>query len=341
MLPAPRKQAASSTFVRSHKIQWLDAPQTAPHQRAESNKLEPDVRRYYLLDVFTDRPLAGNPLAVVVDCDRLDPTAMQKIAAEFNLSETVFVLPPLDPVSTARLRIFTPKAELSFAGHPTIGAAVLIGELRASTLMRSQDVRIVLEEPVGRVTCLARHLPGRARQAEFALPKLPARIGDAQSDEKIAAALGLTPDVIGFGRHQPAIISAGTPFTCVPVASRAALNAAWPRPDLFADAFAPAEAAHAYLYTRGTNDDFEARMFAPTLGVFEDPATGAAAAALAGALMQFEDIPDGHHALTILQGAALGRPSTIVLSLDVEDGRLTEAAIGGSAVIVAEGKLDL
>ncbi|WP_297299869.1 PhzF family phenazine biosynthesis protein [uncultured Methylovirgula sp.] len=298
-------------------------------------------RQFYLLDVFTDRPLAGNPLAIVIDSDGLDAAAMQKIAAEFNLSETVFVLPPLDPVNTARLRIFTPKAELPFAGHPTIGAAVLIGELRAASLMRGQDVRIVLEEPGGAVTCLARHRPGKARQAEFALPKLPARIGAAQPSEKIAAALGLASADIGFGRHQPAIFSAGTPFTCVPIASLAALNAARPQLDRFADAFAPPEAAHAYLYARGANDDFEARMFAPSLGVFEDPATGSAAAAFAGALMQFEAVPDGHHALTILQGAALGRPSTIVLSLDVAEGALATAAIGGGAVIVADGKLDL
>ncbi len=141
-------------------------------------------RQYYVLDVFTDRPLAGNPLAVVIDCDGLGTAAMQTIAAEFNLSETIFVLPPQDPVNTARLRIFTPKAELPFAGHPTIGAAVLIGELRAAGLMRSQDVRIVLEEPVGAITCLARHRPGKARQAEFTLPKLPAWTGDAQPDGK-------------------------------------------------------------------------------------------------------------------------------------------------------------
>ena len=167
---------------------------------------------------------------------------MQKIAAEFNLSETVFVFPPHDPINTARLRIFTPKAELPFAGHPTIGTAVLIGELRAASLMRSQDVRLVLEEPVGNVICLARHRPGPARQAEFALPKLPAFIADAQPREKIAAALGLAPSDIGFARHQPAVFSAGTPFTCVPVASLAALAAAQPRLDLFDDAFTPSGA---------------------------------------------------------------------------------------------------
>ncbi len=165
-------------------------------------------RPYYLLDVFTDQPLAGNQLAVVIDSDGLDAATMQKIAAEFNLSETVFIFPPRDPINTARLRIFTPKAELPFAGHPTIGAAVLIGELRAASLMRSEDVRIVLEEPVGDVICHARHRPGSARQADFFLPKLPVLIGEAQPKAKIAAALGLTPEDIGFDRHQPAIFSA-------------------------------------------------------------------------------------------------------------------------------------
>ncbi|MGP8231910.1 MAG: PhzF family phenazine biosynthesis protein [Methylovirgula sp.] len=301
-------------------------------------------RQYYLLDVFTDRPLAGNPLAVVIESDGLDATVMQKIAAEFNLSETVFVLPPHDPINTARLRIFTPKAELPFAGHPTIGTAVLIAELRAASLMRSQDVRLVLEEPVGNVICLARHRANQARQAEFALPRLPAYVAEAQPREKIAAALGLAPSDIGFARHQPAVFSAGTPFTCVPVASLAALAAARPRLDLFDDAFTPPGPAHAYLYAAADDEashDFEVRMFAPTLGVFEDAATGAAAAAFAGALMQFENVPDGHHALTLAQGAALGRPSRIVLSLDVEDGALVDASVGGSAVIIAEGKLDL
>ena len=301
-------------------------------------------RQFYLLDVFTDRPLAGNPLAVVIDSEGLDTAAMQKIAAEFNLSETVFVLPPHDPINTARLRIFTPKAELPFAGHPTIGTAVLIGELRAAGLMRSQDVRLVLEEPVGNVSCLARHRSGQARQAEFMLPKLPTYLANAQPREKLAAALGLAPSDIGFARHQPAVFSAGTPFTCVPVANLAALTAARPRLDLFDDAFTPPGPAHAYLYAAADDEashDFEVRMFAPTLGVFEDPATGAAAAAFAGALMQFEDVPDGHHALTLLQGMALGRPSRIVLSLDVENGALVEASIGGAAIIVAEGRLDL
>ena len=301
-------------------------------------------RKYHLLDVFTDRPLAGNPLAAVIDCDGLDAATMQRIAAEFNLSETIFLFEPHDPVNSARLRIFTPKGELSFAGHPTIGAAILVGALRAHELLRSQDLRIVLEEGIGAIACVVRHRPGKSYQADFTLPKLPARVGAPQSPDRLAAALGLSLADIGFDRHVPSIYSAGTAFTFVPVANLAALVRARPRADLFEAAFTPVETAPAFVYTRETVEaghDFHARMFAPMLGVAEDPATGAAAAAFAGVLMAFEKVPDGEHALTIEQGYEIDRPSLIVLGLEVEHNVLVEASIGGAAVIVAEGFLDL
>jgi trans-2,3-dihydro-3-hydroxyanthranilate isomerase len=299
-------------------------------------------RKYHLLDVFTDRALAGNPLAVVSDCEGLDSATMQRIAAEFNLSETVFLLEPHDPVNTARLRIFTPKAELAFAGHPTVGAAILIGELRARDLLRAQDVSVVLEENIGAVSCVVRHRPDKGRQAHFTLPNLPARVGLPQSQDRLAAALGLSAADIGFDQHVPTIYSAGTAFTFVPIINLPALVRARPRADLFEATFTPVDAA--YLYTRETIEakhDFHARMFAPTFGIAEDPATGAGAAAFAGVLMAFEKVPDGNHALTIEQGYEIDRPSLIVLGLDVERRVLVEASIGGAAVIVAEGFLDL
>ncbi len=299
-------------------------------------------RKYYVLDVFTDRALGGNPLAAVVDCDGLDTEAMQKIASEFNLSETIFVLAPRDPINTARLRIFTPQAELPFAGHPTVGGAILVAELRAAALLRSQDLRVVLEENIGTIACTVSHRPGSARRAHFILPKLPSRIGLPQDKDRLAAALGLSAAEIGFDRHVPTVYSAGIPFTCVPVASLAAIAQAKPRLDLFDAAFGAGTGA--YLYTREPAEaghDFHARMFAPSLGMSEDPATGSAAAAFAGAIMAFEKIPDGSHALVIEQGYEIGRPSLITLTLDVEQSVLVEASIGGAAVIIAEGTLDL
>ncbi|HWG05648.1 MAG TPA: PhzF family phenazine biosynthesis isomerase, partial [Beijerinckiaceae bacterium] len=124
-------------------------------------------RKFHTLDVFTEHALAGNPLAVVLDCDGLDDNRMQAIAREFNLSETVFVLEPADPVNTAKIRIFTPSRELPFAGHPTIGAAILIAELRAPELLAASDVTLVLEEGIGLVTCSVRHRPNQGPRASF------------------------------------------------------------------------------------------------------------------------------------------------------------------------------
>jgi trans-2,3-dihydro-3-hydroxyanthranilate isomerase len=301
-------------------------------------------RKYYVLDVFTDRPLAGNPLAVVVDCDGLDTASMQAVAREFNLSETVFVLEPRDPINTAQIRIFTPQAELPFAGHPTVGTAILIGELRAAAMMRSQDLGIVIEEKIGRISCTVRHAPGKPGHGLFVLPNLPTRTGMPKTAEELAPALSLEPGEIGFGRHVPSIYSAGVAFTFVPVGSKAALARAWPRLDLFEEAFVPAEAAKTFLYTREVQDashHFQARLFAPGLGIPEDPATGSAAAAFSGVLMAFDKMQSGRHDIFIEQGHQMGRPSLIELSLDVEHGVLVEASIGGSAVIVAQGTLDL
>jgi trans-2,3-dihydro-3-hydroxyanthranilate isomerase len=296
-------------------------------------------RKYYVLDVFTDRAPGGNPLAAVIDCDGLDTEAMQKIAADFNLSETIFVLAPRDPVNTARLRIFTPRAELPFAGHPTVGGAVLIAELRAAALLRAQDLRIVLEENIGEIVCSVSHRPNRVHRAHFILPKLPTRLGVPPDKARLAAALSLSPEDIGFDRHEPSIYTAGVPFTFVPIANLAAIASAKPHVELFADSIGNA----AYLYTRECTEgghDFHARMFAPQLGVAEDPATGSAAAAFAGLLTAFEKIADGSHAFAIEQGYEMGRPSLIALTLDVEKSVLVEASIGGGVLFSAQGTLD-
>ncbi len=298
-------------------------------------------RPYYLLDVFTDTPLAGNPLAVVLDSSGLDPTRMQKIAAEFNLSETVFVQEPNDPVNTARLRIFTPVRELPFAGHPTVGTAALLALLRAPEYLASRDVAVVLEETIGVVTCTVRKPPRGTALAHFDLPKLPEYLGAPLPKPEIAAALGLDETDLGFEAHEPTLFSAGLAATLVPIKDLATIARA--RPDLsrFATAFGDSAA---YLYTVETADeanDVHARMFAPHMGIFEDPATGSCAAALAGALVAFEMPPDGDHTVRIEQGFEMGRPSLILLGLDIANGLLQRASIGGPVVVVGQGTLDL
>jgi trans-2,3-dihydro-3-hydroxyanthranilate isomerase len=294
-------------------------------------------RRYKIYDVFTDRPLAGNPLAIVLDAEGLDGAAMQAIAREFNLSETVFVGPSANPGHSARIRIFTPAREIPFAGHPTVGAAVCLARERFAG-PGEHDAVVVLEEGVGAVRCGVR-LDDGSGFAEFDCPKLPERAGEAAAKKPVSAALRLEATEIGFENHVPSVWSAGLPFQFVPVrnmgvlAKAAADRAAWH------DAFGP---GGAFLYTReteGHNHSFRARMFAPFAGIEEDPATGSAVAAFAGAMLAFDQMPDGEHVATFEQGYEMGRPSIIRLEVSVERGALAAVRIGGNAVEVAAGAL--
>jgi trans-2,3-dihydro-3-hydroxyanthranilate isomerase len=290
-------------------------------------------RRFVTLDVFTDRRFAGNPLAVVLDAEHLDTADMRAIAQEFNHPETVFVSAASDPAHRARIRIFTPRRELPFAGHPTVGTAVLLGLRDGGVLDRD----IVLEEEIGAVRCTLETSVNGGGRARFTIPQLPAETGPVPDDAIIAAALGLAPTEIGELR--PARWSAGMPFTFVPITSRAAVERC--RPDLasFDSAFGAGGAA--YVVCRQTVEpghSFHARMFAPGMGVPEDPATGSAAAAFAGLLASH--LPDGTHAVAIEQGYEMGRPSLIRLVAVVEAGRVRSASIGGDAVVVTEGTID-
>ncbi len=294
----------------------------------------PAGRRFVTFDVFTQTPLAGNPLAVVLDGAGLDAPAMQAIAREFNLSETVFVLPPENRRHRARLRIFTPVQELPFAGHPTVGAAVCLAlQDRRSDV--ADAVAFGLETGIGTVPCVVEAGEGRGR-ARFKLPVQPEYRGTGPERAALAGALGLAPGDIGFARHEPSRHAAGPEFTFVPVASRALLDAARPGPGL-------ADLAEAvYLYTPDPERlglAFQARMFAPGHGIPEDPATGSAAAAFAGVLMQFEALGAGTHDVAIAQGVAMGRPSAIDLQIEIAEGALRSVEIGGGAVRVMEGKL--
>jgi trans-2,3-dihydro-3-hydroxyanthranilate isomerase len=299
-------------------------------------------RKFHTLDVFTDSPFAGNPLAVVLDAAGLDADRMQAVAREFNLSETVFVLEPRDPVNTARLRIFTPSRELPFAGHPTVGTAVLLAQLRAPDLLAREDLRVVLEEGVGDIVCSVQQRRGRAAAASFVLPRLPWQEGQVAAPADLARALALAESDIGFGAHVPSRWSAGNAFTFVPLASLEAIRRARPDLSCFAEIVGGDRPA-VFLYTSEVERDgghVHARMFAPGLGVFEDPATGSAAAAFAGVAVTFERPDDGSHDLVIEQGFEMGRPSLIRLGLEVHGGALVEASVGGAVVRVSEGTLE-
>jgi trans-2,3-dihydro-3-hydroxyanthranilate isomerase len=289
-------------------------------------------RQYYVLDVFTETALAGNGLAVVTEADGLDTARMQAIAREFNLSETVFVLAPQDGRHRARVRIFTPGAELPFAGHPTVGTAVLLTLLDGHTT----PAAFGLEEDVGVVPCISEPRGERAGYARFRLPRLPAIVGEGLSHADAAKALGLTQEDIGFGRHTPSLRAVGGAFYLIPLAGRGALARAKPSADF--ERLIVGEHGAVYAYAP-SDEGLQARMFAPGLGVAEDPATGSAVACLAGALADHEGLSDGAHDFVIAQGVEMGRPSRIDLQINLEAGRLAFGEIGGGAVVVAEGRL--
>jgi trans-2,3-dihydro-3-hydroxyanthranilate isomerase len=296
---------------------------------------------YHVLNVFTEERFGGNPLAVVLDADSLDGARMQKIAREFNLSETVFVLKPEQPAHTARVRIFTPASEIPFAGHPTVGTGALLAALKAADPGGHGDALIVLEEVVGIVRVGVRLRPGTAPHAEFDAPKVPAEAGTLAPADRLAAALGLIPSEIGFENHRPTKYGAGNTFAFVPVASLDAIGKARVAAPHWNAAL---QSLGAFLYCRQTvhtTSSFHARMFAPDFGIPEDPATGSAAAAFAGVVHRFDALPDGAHRRIIEQGYEMGRPSTIALTIEVAQGKLAASRIGGHAVRVAEGRLEV
>jgi trans-2,3-dihydro-3-hydroxyanthranilate isomerase len=298
-------------------------------------------RRFVTLDVFTTAPFAGNPLAVVLDAEGLTTPVMQQIAREFNLSETVFVLPPADPAARAALRIFTPANELPFAGHPTVGTAVLLARLDGAG-----PRRFVLEEKIGPVPCRASSsgTSERGGRASFEIPRLPVKEADLRIDTRMAAALGLKPGDVGLDHLPAERWSAGNAFSCVPLKGLDAMSRCAVDLSRFDFIFGRNTRAAAFLFcreTRSVGNTLHARMFAPAFGILEDPATGSAVAAFAGYLAAHGGYPDGEHVVRIEQGYEMGRPSVMELTMRIAGGTLTGASIAGDAVVVLEGTIDV
>ncbi|SHM20405.1 PhzF family phenazine biosynthesis protein [Roseibium suaedae] len=299
-------------------------------------------RRYAILDVFTNKPLTGNPLAVVLDSEGLSDAQMQAIAGEFNLSETVFVLPPENPGHSATMRIFTPKVELPFAGHPTVGTAVLMAMERFGDISGEQDAMVVLKQGIGTVRCAVVLKENAAAFAEFDVPRIPEPAGPTVNHDLIAEALSLDPSEIGFENHTPSRFRVGPAFNYVPVRDLDALARAKPDMSRWKKAFGHDDHNDAYVYcreTRSQDSAFQARLFAPEMGIMEDPATGSAAAAFAGVVQFYDALPNGTHFVRIEQGFQMGRPSLIDLEIDIASRKLHAVRIGGQAALVAKGEL--
>lgn len=280
---------------------------------------------FVTLDVFTDTRFGGNPLAVFTDARGLTDGQMQSLAAEMNLSETTFILPPQDPANTARVRIFNRTAEMPFAGHPSVGTGWVLSQMG-----RGQALR--LEVPAGIVEVSIEDGGGviAAPQALSLGVELPV--------EKIAACAGLAPDDIVVAAHRPIEASVGVTFVIAQVTPEALSRAA---PDL--PAFRQAaldfpefgDRLSLHLYVEDAPGKLRARMFAPNSGTVEDPATGSANATLAALLLSLSDAPEG--AWDIVQGVEMGRPSRLrAAARRAADG--VRATIGGGCVPVLNGQ---
>jgi trans-2,3-dihydro-3-hydroxyanthranilate isomerase len=303
---------------------------------------------FVTVDVFTERQFGGNPLAVVPDGRGLTSPQMQAIAAEFNLSETTFVLPPQVAGHTARMRIFTPRAELPFAGHPNVGTAFVLGRAAqrgdvaniTAAAAISGDT-LVFEEVAGLVHLDLIRAKGEVVGARLAAPQALA-IGAEIEAAITAEACTLAPDDIDITAHRPCAASCGMPVVFAQLRSRAALAAARPRADVFALSLPVELAAGLFLYVRSADDsEVEARMFGPLHGIAEDPATGSAGVALVGLLAHLRPEMDLTLATTIRQGQDMGRPSRMQASAEKRAGKVVATFIGGTCVPVMRGTIGL
>lgn len=295
------------------------------------------TREYEIFDVFTTDAFCGNSMAIVHESDGLNTAQMIAIAREFNLSETVFVLAPQNPLCRAFIRIFKPDGETPFAGHPTIGAAISLA-LRQGT---KNDLLMTVEEKIGPVRCVV-NFGEETLYAEFDLPKQPARRTMSLESEVFAAAFGLENSNIGFDNHVPCLWDAGVPYFFVPVRHLTAVAAVSPDPLYISQNFAKIEGRipSFYFYCQEAQrfeSAFHARMFRHDGS--EDAATGSAASAFIGVMQHFNHWPDGYRQVWLEQGFEMGRPSRIRLAWSVENGILVSARIGGNAVRVARGEL--
>jgi trans-2,3-dihydro-3-hydroxyanthranilate isomerase len=297
--------------------------------------------RFYTLDVFTDRTFGGNPLAVFPDATKIPESALQSIALELNLSETVFVYPPADPKHTRRVRIFTPVYEMPFAGHPTVGCAFALAALGEIPL--DGEARIVLEEGVGPVPVVIRGEFKKPAFAQLSVAKLPETGPPPPGRTHLAEMLSLDPSDILGGMTAPQAISCGFPFLIVPLRDLDAVRRARVRMDQWDSALKSYWAPDVLVFARDAEREgvLRARVFVPGQGIIEDPATGSAAAALGGYLSAREGAATAKLSYVVEQGFEIKRPSIIELEVDKVDGEVTAVRVGGSAVMVSEAMMDV
>ena len=292
--------------------------------------------KFYIVDVFSNTPFAGNQLAVLPQAAGLKPDGMQAIAREFNFAETTFVLPATDPAHTCAVRIFTPRAELPFAGHPTVGTACAL--VRGKHFGADDERDFVFAEGIGPVHVSVRKSETGLR-AMLTLHAKPEQRAFAGASEDLANVLSLpAADVLSTF-----FASAGVPLCFTRLRSRDAVDRASLDRPVWSKVLAHAWSSSIYLFAGdlSAGSELYARMFAPAFGVEEDPATGAAAAALVGALADRDNLADGTFGLSIVQGVAMGRRSEIRAVAHKANGEVVSVSVEGATAFVAEGEIEV
>jgi len=302
--------------------------------------------KFYQADVFTDMPFGGNPVAVVPDALGLSDRELQQIAREMNHSETVFVFPPTDSAAAAKIRIFTPTREIPFAGHPVLGTFFVLGKLDRLPL-KEPITRVCHECSIGVFPVELHVLKGEILRVVMSQPK-PQFLGAVEQMKdlfEVATALGLSKDLITRTKLPVEVVSTGLPVLIVPVRTLTAVRSIVPDIVAINDLCARYGAEGIMVFTTVTVEEFSdvhTRMFAPSIGILEDPATGSASGALGAYLVHNGVVEVGPTTEIIAeQGYEIERPSRIVIQVESDDDAIQEVKVGGQVVMMAEGTLTL
>ena len=298
--------------------------------------------KFYQADVFTAQPFGGNPVAIFPDAQGLTDDQLQQIAREMNLSETVFVFPPSDPAAIVRLRIFTPTQEIPFAGHPVVGTMHVLAQL--GLIATPEPVtRVVQECNIGLFDVLMRD--GKVMRVVMTqpTPQFLERIDDTEDLYMVAAALGIPKHTITNNKWSLEVVSTGLPVLIVPVRTLTAVRSINPDPSAIVDLCGRFGANGIMAFTTMTVEPFSnvhARMFAPAIGIPEDPATGSASGALGAYLVQHRIVEVGPMTeIVIEQGYEIDRPSRILVQVESNGEAIQTVKVGGQCVMVVEGCL--
>ncbi len=299
--------------------------------------------KYYTCDVFTNQCFGGNQLAVFPDATNIPVDLLQTIAKEFNFSETTFVYPSQKAGSTSiqskRVRIFTTGNELPFAGHPTIGTAIVlatIGEIKTA----GSETKIILEEGVGDVPVTIRLENGTPSFAQLTAAKLPEFSEKVPSAEMLAMMLSISRNDLDDKLFPVQFVSVGFPFLYIAVKNREVIGKIRVNVQMMEEL----KLNEIFVFCTDPeqkNFHYRARMFAPPIGIPEDPATGSACASFAGYLAALDQCKDGTLQWNIEQGFEMGRPSLLYIEADKKNGTTTSIRVGGSAVMMMEGFLEM